>query len=141
MLLDNFLRNGSGDFLPELTLENVQFFSANTTSRIQVLDADKIAFLKCRYRSMIKSQKLDFLDAAAVIYNIDQLRAMKYLKAIWTPFSSNVIQSFWENEVFFLISETGTANTVSFVDFNDTTQLDKRILKLASGRKRVSTSC
>ena len=97
-LLDNFSGHGSGQCLPHLSAVDVRFLPPNTTSKLQPMDAGIIASLKRRYRTVQYNQALDFLEEGnANIYHIDQLTAVKCLKAVWEEIPGTVIAHCWDS--------------------------------------------
>ena len=96
LLLDNASCHGSHLTLPCLKNVTVIFLPKNTTSFLQPLDAGIIASVKRRYR---KEQVLSALSSKQtnmkLLYNVDQLTAMKWISEIWQSLDSSIVFNCW----------------------------------------------
>lgn len=96
VLIDNCSAHGSEESLPPLDNVEVRFLPPNTTSRLQPLDAGIIASVKPRYRKYLYEKALDCLDASvSIIYQLDQLTAMRAIQKIWEELPASVMEKCW----------------------------------------------
>ena len=98
------LDNAPSHVVRDLPLTNVQvfLFPANTTSKIQPMDAGIIATFKRRYRRFQLQNAIDRDEQQkADIYKVDQLIAMKWAKAAWNDISSKTIANFFKHTGLF----------------------------------------
>lgn len=137
LLLDNFCGHGSPDCLPELCSVEVKFLPANTTSRLQPMDAGIIASLKRRYRTLQYNRVLDALDSDDDIYKIDQLTAMRYVQSVWHAMPIDIIVNCWS--VCGLLDSTRmeSENRESLVA-SDITALKSVLSSLPNNERRMS---
>lgn len=99
LLLDNFSGHGTPE-KPLTQLQNItiQFLPANTTSRIQPLDAGIIAAFKKHYRARQFAQALLEAELGSTdIYKMDIVMAMRHCQQIWREFSSSIIRNCWRH--------------------------------------------
>jgi len=82
-----------------LEIPNVEIvcLPANTTSKLQPMDAGVIASFKRHYRRRQLSHALDLLDAAKNRYKVDQLTAMKWAVAAWRDVDQSVLANCWKH--------------------------------------------
>ncbi len=82
LLIDN---NAPSHITDGLKLRNVKvlYLPPNTTSKLQHLDAGIIAAFKKHYRKKQVLWGLDQLDIGENPYKINQLQAMRWIRAIW----------------------------------------------------------
>ena len=95
LLQDNF----SGHIVPE-GLQNicVENFSPNLTAHIQPMDQGIIRCFKAHYRARYIQRAIDHYDRGvtpSMIYDIDQLEAMRLAEAAWEEVDSTTIQHCW----------------------------------------------
>ncbi len=96
LLVDNASCHGSRTTLPSLKKVTVIFLPANTTSFLQRLDASMIASIKRRFRRQQVLSALNSEDPAMkLLYNVDQLTAMKWIREIWQNLDSTIIFNCW----------------------------------------------
>ena len=95
LLLDNATFLGSIARLPEFSNVSVLFLSKRTTSRLQPMNSGVIATLKRRYRSRLYEPALDFMegDDTCKLYQVDILRAVKWMYDIWVKVDSPIIHN------------------------------------------------
>ena len=96
------LDNAPSHVVRDLPLTNVQvfLFPANTTSKIQPMDAGIIAAFKRRYRRFQLQDAIDRDEQQkADIYKVYQLIAMKWAKAAWNDVSSKTIANCFNQQV------------------------------------------
>ncbi len=84
LLIDNASCHGSNVTLLSLNNVTIVFLPANTTSFSQLSDTGVIASIKRRYRrkqvmSALSTSKPDM----KLLYNVDELTAMKWIREIW----------------------------------------------------------
>ena len=72
------------------------YLPPNTVSRLQPLDADIIAAIKCRYRRRKMRRALHLMDSNSNnIYKVDQHRAMDWMREIWETRTESIIYNSW----------------------------------------------
>ena len=98
LLVDNCADHGNVDSLPPLENVEVFFLPPNTTSQIQPMDAGVIAAVKARYRKMQYAYALDRFDADVnLVYKVDQLSGMRWMRDIWEGLPSQLIYNCWKH--------------------------------------------
>ena len=96
LLLENASAHGNVETLPPLTNVEILFLPPNTTAKLQPMDAGIIACLKRGYRKWQYEMAVDNLNATLTnIYMVDQLVAMKVVKAVWQVLSSLTVYNCW----------------------------------------------
>ncbi|XP_043476434.1 tigger transposable element-derived protein 1-like [Leptopilina heterotoma] len=87
------LDNCSSHSLGELTLSNVnvQFFPANTTSRLQPLDQGIIALMKKYYRTRLVRTLIQAIEEGAKAPTWNVLNAIEAIKLSWDSVSAEAI--------------------------------------------------
>lgn len=92
------LDNCSSHNLGELTLSNVnvQFFPANTTSRLQPLDQDIIALLKRAYRIRLVRAAIRAIEEDTKIPTWNVLDAIRAIKLAWETISAEAISKCYD---------------------------------------------
>lgn len=143
LLLDNFSGHGKDGFLPELYSVVVKFLPANTTSRLQPMDAGIICSLKRRYRSVQYNRALDALENDEEnIYRIDQLTAMKCLQAVWQEVPASIIANCWRStgilQFYAGTAEIADGGTVE--EEVEAAELDSILVNLVATSRRMSIS-
>lgn len=141
LLIDNCSAHGTEDSIPKLSNVAVKFLPANTTSKLQPLDAGIIAAWKVRYRKMQYERALDLLqDEGKNIYKVDQLTAMKYGKALWNDLPSAVLFNCWRTtgllDAAFGVRHTATASDRESGD--EVAELQETINSLVPAPARMS---
>jgi hypothetical protein len=95
LLQDNF----SGHIKPDgLTNVHVENFKANLTAHVQPNDAGIIRCFKAHYRGKFISRAIDRYDndvSPALIYEIDQLEAMRLADVAWREVDTTTIRNCW----------------------------------------------
>ena len=95
LLQDDF----SGHVVPDnLTNIEVMNFSPNLTSHVQPADAGIIRAFKAHYRCLYMERALDRYDeglSPAIIYDIDQLEAMRLADLAWDTVKQSTIRNCW----------------------------------------------
>lgn len=138
LLLDNFSGHGTCSCLPKLDCVEVVFLPANTTSKLQPMDAGIIACLKRRYRSLQYSRALDLLDnEASNIYKIDQLTAMKYVSSVWNTVPQDAIVNCWL-AAGIISGEEHSDVEASGIDAEESVNLQETISALVGTAYRIS---
>lgn len=99
LLLDNFSGHGTPqEPLTELHNITIQFLPANTTSRMQPLDAGIIAAFKKHYRARQYGQALLEAELGSTdIYKMDILMAMRLCQQIWREFKGSTVRNCWRH--------------------------------------------
>jgi hypothetical protein len=95
LLQDNFSAHIVPDDLTNISVEN---FKPNLTAHVQPNDAGIIRCFKAHYRSKFVGRAIDQYDndiAPALIYEIDQLEAMRLADAAWHEVDTTTIRNCW----------------------------------------------
>ena len=72
------------------------FLTANTTSFLQPMDAGVIACIKRRNRRLQVLSGLNSDDSNnSLLYNVDQLTAMKWIREIWEILKADTVFNWW----------------------------------------------
>ena len=72
------------------------FLPANTTSFLQPMDAGAIACIKRRYRRQQVLSGLNSNDPNnSLLYNVDQLTAMKWIRETWESVKADTVFNWW----------------------------------------------
>ena len=99
LLLDNFLGHGTlSKPVADLQHITIHFLPANTTSRIQPLDAGIIASFKKHYRT--RQYGMALLEAelgSKDIYKLDILTAIRLSQEIWKELGDSTIRNCWRH--------------------------------------------
>lgn len=110
LLQDNF----SGHIEPEgLTNIRVENFRPNLTAHVQPNDAGIIRCFKAHYRGKFISRAIDRYDGGvtpALIYDLDQLEAMRLADAAWRDVGSQTIANCWRKTG--ILPDTASADRV-----------------------------
>src|SRR6266496_4773189 len=96
LLIDN---NAPSHITDGLKLRNVKvlYLPPNTTSKLQHLDAGIIAAFKKHYRKKQVLWGLDQLDIGENPYKVNQLQAMRWIRAIWNTLDQSVFANCWRH--------------------------------------------
>lgn len=137
--LDNASPHGTSDTLPELKNVEVAFLPANTTSKLQRMDAGIIAAFKKRYRKMQYSRALDYIDGGVQsIYSVDQLTAMRWTARIWDELPGTIILN-CRRTTKLLDEKLNDANSrQDNVDHTTETDLENLMTALAPAASRMT---
>jgi hypothetical protein len=95
LLQDNFSAHIKPDSLTNICIEN---FAPNLTAHVQPNDAGIICCFKAHYRGKFVSRAIDRYDndvPPALIYDIDQLEAMRLADVAWCEVDTTTIQNCW----------------------------------------------
>ena len=95
LLQDNFSGHIAPDNLTNICVEN---FKPNLTAHVQPLDAGIIRCFKAHYRRKFISRAIDLYDndtAPALIYEINQLDAMRLADTVWHEVDTTTIRNCW----------------------------------------------
>lgn len=96
LLQDNFSGHVAPDTLTNIHVEN---FKPNLTAHVQPNDAGIIRCFKAHYRSKFIGRAIDLYDndtTPALIYEIDQLEAMRLANAAWQEVDTTTIRNCWQ---------------------------------------------
>lgn len=106
---------------------------------LQSMGAGINASLNRRYRTMQYNLALDVMDLQENIYNIDQLTAMRYVKAVWASSPSDMIEKCWQK--CGLLGHSSSERTpVSMSVSLDEEELTKVTSNLAGVQTKVSVN-
>ena len=91
--------NASSHIAEGLEFRNVKVLCLppNTTSKLQPLDAGIIAAFKKHYRKKQVLWGLDQLDVGENPYKVHQLRAMRWITAVWNTLDQSVFANCWRH--------------------------------------------
>ena len=86
------------EFVGQFSNIKIVFFTANTTSKLQPLDAGIIKNFKVLYRGALLRHVVSQLDstqlsASGITQTIDVLMAIRWIKVAWEQVKSSVIQN------------------------------------------------
>lgn len=121
------LDNAPSHIVTNMDLNNVRvhFLPANTTSKLQPLDAGIIAAFKRHYR---RFQLLNALSrdesGERDIYKIDQLQAMRWVNAAWSEVSAETIDNCWKHSGIIDRNTSSSVHLNSDADVIDTQLAD-----------------
>ena len=87
--------HGMGDYVPRHVKAVV--LPSNTTSQIQPLDAGIIQAFKMRYRHRMLEYTLLAIEKGLPPYDVDQLQAMRGVRAVWNEVPNSCIQNCWNH--------------------------------------------
>ena len=136
LLLDNGSAHGNVETIPPLTNVEIVFLPPNTTAKLQPMDAGVIAYLKRGYRKWQYEMAVDNLNATLTnIYKVDQLVAMKVVKAVWQELSSLTVHNCWTATGLLTTPNETRDSTIHSED-----DVNSLIEKLVPARSRMSLS-
>jgi hypothetical protein len=128
--------NAACHILPEQQLEylHVKFLPPNTTAYIQPMDQGIISAFKARFKKRQLALAIDKINCdvpADLIYKVDQLTAMNWVKQEWKNLSSITIVNCWRHSQLLVNMKANTTNPVA-IQSEEIDEITSMISKLVT---------